>query len=65
MKITWLELKKLSVRASLKKAGIAIVGRKKAGCKNNDYVQEALIIDINKAKKLAKNNPAIAKALSK
>lgn len=63
MQITWLELKKLSVRESLKKAGIAIVGRKQAGRSNNEYHKEAVIIDIDTAKKLANENPAIAKAL--
>lgn len=63
MQITWLELKKLTVRADLKENGLAIVGKKQAGCKNNNYVPEALLIDISKAEELAKDNPAIAKAL--
>lgn len=65
MEITWLDLKRLEIRNALKKSGIAFVGKKRAGRCNNEYQREALIIDIGKANKLAKDNPAIAEALSK
>lgn len=64
MNATWLDFKLLSKRKELKKEGIAIVGSKRAGRSNNVFQGEALIIDIDKAKELAKDNPAIAEALS-
>lgn len=63
MNATWLDFKKLDNRKKLKKEGFAIVGRKRAGCANNVFIEEALIIDIDKARELAESNPAIAEAL--
>lgn len=65
MKILWLDLKKISVRQSLKSDGIAIVGRNTPGRANNKYEPQAVLIDIDKAKELADDNPAIKEALEK
>lgn len=63
MKILWLDLKKMEVREQLRRVGVAIVGKKRAGRSNNEYEPQGLLFDLEKARKLAEDNPAIKAAL--
>jgi hypothetical protein len=63
LRATWLDFKQLKKRKELKENGSAIIGSKRAGCKNNVFQEEALILDIDVARELADTAPEIAEAL--